>query len=151
AVGLLYKEICREQGRVLWYRDTNDAKKIGMTESSLICEPFKEELTPDAEKLALLSKKLNELVQNFTLGIIPSSVPPPDEQSTTSDDMTVITTAKDDTLEDTTAFYHGQEHRTTVNGWNRVIPSMKHDPYKEESMRRTHDLQGLQSIHIAIA
>ncbi|KAK6050321.1 hypothetical protein COOONC_12173 [Cooperia oncophora] len=41
AVGLLYKEICREHERVLWYRDTADAKKIGITESSLICEPFK--------------------------------------------------------------------------------------------------------------
>lgn len=41
AVGLLYKEICGDHGRVLWFRDTTDAKKIGITESSLICEPFK--------------------------------------------------------------------------------------------------------------
>uniref|UniRef100_A0A0N4XRE7 PHM7_ext domain-containing protein n=1 Tax=Nippostrongylus brasiliensis TaxID=27835 RepID=A0A0N4XRE7_NIPBR len=28
AVGLLYKEICRDHERVLWFRDTADAKKI---------------------------------------------------------------------------------------------------------------------------
>ncbi|VDO34542.1 unnamed protein product [Haemonchus placei] len=102
AVGLLYKEICRDHGRVLWYRDTNDAKKIGITETSLICEPFKEELTPDAEKLAMLSKKLNELVQNFTLGIIPTVPTLSDEKPIPPDDESVITTVKDEILEDTT-------------------------------------------------
>ncbi|VDM55830.1 unnamed protein product [Angiostrongylus costaricensis] len=40
AVGLLYKEICGDHGRVLWFRDTTDAKSIGITEKSPICEPF---------------------------------------------------------------------------------------------------------------
>ncbi|KJH47572.1 hypothetical protein DICVIV_06323 [Dictyocaulus viviparus] len=125
AVGLYYKEICGEHGRVLWFKDTMDAKKIGITETSMICEPFKlcngsiivymleeskkaiansklkfsvlakysckwtvpirsillqftpvltfryasEELTPDLETLIALARTLNDLVQNFTLGI----------------------------------------------------------------------------------
>ncbi|KAK6012476.1 hypothetical protein OSTOST_22375, partial [Ostertagia ostertagi] len=56
AVGLLYKEICRDHGRVLWYRDTNDAKKLGITEASPICEPFKRAGSTDDEMVITTAK-----------------------------------------------------------------------------------------------
>ncbi|KAL6734202.1 hypothetical protein Aduo_004768 [Ancylostoma duodenale] len=103
AVGLVYKEICGDHGRILWFRDTSDAKDIGITEASPICEPFKEDLTPDTEKLALLAKILNEMVQNFTEGIPPSFVHPRTMESSTPGKDDVVTTLKDGQLEETTA------------------------------------------------
>ncbi|RCN49391.1 hypothetical protein ANCCAN_04476 [Ancylostoma caninum] len=103
AVGLVYKEICGDHGRILWFRDTSDAKDIGITEASPICEPFKEDLTPDTEKLALLAKILNEIVQNFTEGIPPSFVLPRAIESSTPKKDDVVTTIKDGQLEVTTA------------------------------------------------
>ncbi|KAJ1373134.1 hypothetical protein KIN20_035469 [Parelaphostrongylus tenuis] len=84
AVGLLYKEICGDHGRVLWFKDTTDAKKIGITEASPICKPFMEELTPDSETLTALARSLNEYVLNFTLGIVPEE-PTPKENETSAD------------------------------------------------------------------
>ncbi|CAJ0586625.1 unnamed protein product, partial [Mesorhabditis spiculigera] len=70
AVGVIWKEVCGLHERNLWFRKTEDAKKIGVTELSPICEPFKEELNPDTSKLAQLAERLNEIVFNATeLGI----------------------------------------------------------------------------------
>uniref|UniRef100_A0A183UU37 MACPF domain-containing protein n=1 Tax=Toxocara canis TaxID=6265 RepID=A0A183UU37_TOXCA len=75
AVGLFYKEICGNHHREFWYTTTDDAKKIGINEKSLICDPFKiseltytEELNPNEERLKQLARQLNELVNNVTNG-----------------------------------------------------------------------------------
>ncbi|CAD6191802.1 unnamed protein product [Caenorhabditis auriculariae] len=66
AVGLVFREICGNHGRTLWFRTREDAKTIGIDEDSLICEPFKEELNPDRTTLAALALKLNERIHNIT-------------------------------------------------------------------------------------
>lgn len=72
AVGLVYREICGNHGRTLWYRTREDANLIGVDSFSPICEPFKEQLNPDESTLSLLALKLNELIQNVTEGNQPA-------------------------------------------------------------------------------
>uniref|UniRef100_A0A8R1DHR9 Uncharacterized protein n=2 Tax=Caenorhabditis japonica TaxID=281687 RepID=A0A8R1DHR9_CAEJA len=72
AVGLVYREICGNHGRTLWYRTREDASLIGIDSFSPICEPFKEELNPDESTLSKLALKLNLLIQNVTEGFQPA-------------------------------------------------------------------------------
>ncbi|CAI2347006.1 unnamed protein product [Caenorhabditis sp. 36 PRJEB53466] len=72
AVGLVYREICGNHGRTLWYRNREDANLIGVDSFSPICEPFKEELNPDEKTLGKLALKLNYLIQNVTEGSRPA-------------------------------------------------------------------------------
>ncbi|KAF1766999.1 hypothetical protein GCK72_006957 [Caenorhabditis remanei] len=72
AVGLVYREICGNHGRTLWYRTREDAALIGVDSFSPICEPFKEQLNPDESTLSQLALKLNELIQNVTDGSQPA-------------------------------------------------------------------------------
>ncbi|CAJ0608677.1 unnamed protein product [Cylicocyclus nassatus] len=116
AVGLVYKEICGDHGRILWFRDTADAKNIGITEASPICEPFKEDLTPDLDKLELLAKTLDELIQNFTLGIIPQVISTSVQSTTPEETDDVVATVKDDHLEETTVTLQGWDVRTHRRG-----------------------------------
>uniref|UniRef100_A0A0N4UKH3 Glutamate--cysteine ligase n=1 Tax=Dracunculus medinensis TaxID=318479 RepID=A0A0N4UKH3_DRAME len=64
AIGLWYEEICGDHPREFWYTSVEDAKKLGIEGTSLICDPFIEELYPSKKRLMQLSKKLNEIVQN---------------------------------------------------------------------------------------
>ncbi|KAE9550514.1 hypothetical protein FO519_006265 [Halicephalobus sp. NKZ332] len=66
SIGVLFKEICGNHDRQYWYKNTEDARKLGMDETSPICDPFKEELNPNAETLAQLAALLNELIHNKT-------------------------------------------------------------------------------------
>lgn len=66
AIGVLFKEICGNHDRDFWYTNTEDARKLGIDENSPICDPFKEELNPNAETLARLAALLNELIHNKT-------------------------------------------------------------------------------------
>uniref|UniRef100_A0A1I7UKL4 Neur_chan_LBD domain-containing protein n=1 Tax=Caenorhabditis tropicalis TaxID=1561998 RepID=A0A1I7UKL4_9PELO len=68
AVGFVYREICGNHGRTLWYRTREDASLIGVDSFSPICEPFKEQLNPDESTLSQLALKLNMLIQNVTDG-----------------------------------------------------------------------------------
>ncbi|EGT35786.1 hypothetical protein CAEBREN_28360 [Caenorhabditis brenneri] len=72
AVGLVYREICGNHGRTLWYRTREDANLIGVDSFSPICEPFKEQLNPDESTLSKLALKLNMLIQNVTEGFQPA-------------------------------------------------------------------------------
>ncbi|UMM20017.1 hypothetical protein L5515_015398 [Caenorhabditis briggsae] len=72
AVGLVYREVCGNHGRTLWYRTREDANLIGVDSFSPICEPFKEQLNPDESTLSQLALKLNELIQNVTDGNLPA-------------------------------------------------------------------------------
>uniref|UniRef100_A0A914YF61 Uncharacterized protein n=1 Tax=Panagrolaimus superbus TaxID=310955 RepID=A0A914YF61_9BILA len=65
-IGVLFKEICGNHDRDFWYTNTEDARKLGIDEASPICDPFKEELNPNAETLARLAALLNELIHNET-------------------------------------------------------------------------------------
>ncbi|KAI1728207.1 neurotransmitter-gated ion-channel ligand binding domain-containing protein [Ditylenchus destructor] len=65
AIGLLYKEMCGEHERHLIYKTPEDAKKLGIDEKSPICDPFKEELQPNAETLSKLAVQLNKIVEDF--------------------------------------------------------------------------------------
>ncbi|KAK6050322.1 hypothetical protein COOONC_12174 [Cooperia oncophora] len=100
-----------------------------------------EELTPDAEKLTQLSQKLNEVVQNFTLGIIPTTTLPSEVETTAADDIPVINTSKDEVLEETTVYDRGYElqHKTTVKDWNPMISPTTRYPYREQSVRRPYE------------
>uniref|UniRef100_A0AC34RN54 Neurotransmitter-gated ion-channel ligand-binding domain-containing protein n=1 Tax=Panagrolaimus sp. JU765 TaxID=591449 RepID=A0AC34RN54_9BILA len=65
-VGIIFKEICGNHERDFWYTNTEDARLLGIDETSPICDPFKEELNPNAETLAQLAALLNELIHNKT-------------------------------------------------------------------------------------
>lgn len=66
SIGVVFKEICGNHDREFWYKNTEDARKLGIDETSPICDPFKEELNPNAETLAQLAALLNELIHNKT-------------------------------------------------------------------------------------
>ncbi|KAI6240539.1 Glycine receptor subunit alphaZ1 [Aphelenchoides fujianensis] len=66
SVGVLYKEICGNHARQIWYSTRDEAREIGMDERSPICDPFKVQLHPDAETLTKLALQLNELILNST-------------------------------------------------------------------------------------
>ena len=63
---MLFKEVCGNHDRDFWYTNTEDAHKLGIDENSPICDPFKEELNPNAETLARLAALLNEMIHNRT-------------------------------------------------------------------------------------
>ncbi|VDK67178.1 unnamed protein product [Anisakis simplex] len=63
---MLYREICGNYDRELWFTTTDDAKRIGVREESLICDPYKEELHPNEERLTQFAHQLNELINNLT-------------------------------------------------------------------------------------
>ncbi|ETN81092.1 hypothetical protein NECAME_08713 [Necator americanus] len=124
AVGLVYKEICGDHGRTLWFRDTTDAKNIGITEKSLICEPFKVDLTPDIEKLATLAKMLDELVENSTKGIVPTFST---EKTSIIEETDVVATVKDELLEQTKAPEIDKNIRYAVEMERAGIPEQNMD------------------------
>uniref|UniRef100_A0A7E4UX14 Neur_chan_LBD domain-containing protein n=1 Tax=Panagrellus redivivus TaxID=6233 RepID=A0A7E4UX14_PANRE len=66
AIGILFKEVCGDHEREFWYTSTEDARNLGIDEYSPICDPFKEELNPNAKKLAALAALLNEIIHNRT-------------------------------------------------------------------------------------
>ncbi|KAK0394170.1 hypothetical protein QR680_000601 [Steinernema hermaphroditum] len=63
AVGILYKEICGNHPRELWFTTTENARELGIDENSPICGPFKIELNPNAETLGELASKLIEMIK----------------------------------------------------------------------------------------
>ncbi|KAI6170026.1 Glycine receptor subunit alphaZ1 [Aphelenchoides besseyi] len=66
SIGVLYKEICGNHPRQIWYSTPEQAKEIGLNEKSPICDPFKVQLQPDAETLTQLALQLNEMILNST-------------------------------------------------------------------------------------
>ncbi|CAI4229620.1 unnamed protein product [Auanema sp. JU1783] len=96
AVGIVYKEICQEHTREMWFRGTDDAKKLGITEVSPICEPFKEALNPDTMTLAKLAMILNELINLQTDGELPTPMPRKGYKFTTVTSATEIAESEED-------------------------------------------------------
>lgn len=58
----MFREICAGHNRILWFNSTEDAKKLGIDETSPICEPFKEDLNPDQDVLLKMAETLNDLI-----------------------------------------------------------------------------------------
>ncbi|CAD5209660.1 unnamed protein product [Bursaphelenchus okinawaensis] len=96
AVGVLYKEVCGNHSKQLWFSDPEVARKIGINEKSTICDPFKEELHPNAETLTSLAVQLNEVITNYTKNI-----------TTVVLDSDLETITVEPTLDKTTATYDG--------------------------------------------
>ncbi|PAV79540.1 hypothetical protein WR25_20895 isoform E [Diploscapter pachys] len=71
AVGFVFKEICGDHGRVMWFKTRDEADLIGITDESIICDPYKVELNPAAAKLKELESKINEMIANITEGLMP--------------------------------------------------------------------------------
>ncbi|CAD5213552.1 unnamed protein product [Bursaphelenchus xylophilus] len=94
AIGVVYKEVCGNHSRQLWYSDPTMARKIGIDEKSTICDPFKEELHPNAETLTNLAIQLNEVIKNFTKNI-----------TVTEKSNENVTTLRPENLEYTTKTY----------------------------------------------
>uniref|UniRef100_A0A914UNG4 Uncharacterized protein n=1 Tax=Plectus sambesii TaxID=2011161 RepID=A0A914UNG4_9BILA len=65
-VVILYKEICHDYPRVVWFNTTAQAREIGLNATSPICAPFKEALNPDADKLVDLASILFNLAFEST-------------------------------------------------------------------------------------
>ncbi|CAP38188.1 Protein CBG21355, partial [Caenorhabditis briggsae] len=125
AVGLVYREVCGNHGRTLWYRTREDANLIGVDSFSPICEPFKEQLNPDESTLSQLALKLNELIQNVTDGNLPalrrggngnefSSGLPPEESTTESPTTTTEKSSEIEVYDDDVWDYRDMEKRFKV-------------------------------------
>lgn len=40
----MFKEICGDHGRVMWFKTRDEADLIGITDESIICDPYKASL-----------------------------------------------------------------------------------------------------------